>query len=60
MCRGIIFKLYKKQTNFEDHEICQDLMILYVEAVVKIENILHYLSHTLLTIRSISEEESYT
>ena len=35
MCGRITFKFYKKQTNSENHEICQDLMISYVEAVVK-------------------------
>ena len=29
------FKILKKQTKSENHEICQDLMISYVEVVVK-------------------------
>ena len=32
----MIFKFYKNQTKSENHEICQDVMISYVEAVVKI------------------------
>jgi hypothetical protein len=29
------FKLYKIQMKFENHEICQVLMISYVEVVIK-------------------------
>ena len=35
-CGRVVFKFYKKQTKFENHEICQDVMISYVEAVIKI------------------------
>ena len=34
-CVRMIFKFYKNQTKSENHEICQDVMISYVEAVVK-------------------------
>ena len=34
-CGRMVFKFLKKQTKTENHEICQDLMISYVEAVVK-------------------------
>ena len=34
-CGRIIFKFYKKQTKSENHEICEDLMISYMEAMVK-------------------------
>ena len=32
----VVFKFYKKQTKSENHETCQDVMISYVEAVIKI------------------------
>ena len=32
----VIFKFYKKQTKSKNHETCQDVMISYVEAVIKI------------------------
>jgi len=32
----VVFKLYKKQTNSENHEISQNAMISYVESVIKI------------------------
>ena len=35
-CGRVVFKLYKKQTKSENHETCQDVMISYVEAVIKI------------------------
>ena len=34
-CGRMVFKFLKKQTKSENHEIYQDLMISYVEAVVK-------------------------
>ena len=34
-CGRMVFKFIKKQTKTENHEICQDLMISHVEAVVK-------------------------
>ena len=34
-CDRVIFKFYKKQTKSENHETCQDVMISYVEAVIK-------------------------
>jgi hypothetical protein len=52
----IIFKFYKKQTKSENHEICQDVTISYVEAVVKIEKVSHKLSPMIHLKRSISEE----
>jgi hypothetical protein len=57
----MVFKFLKKQTKSENHEICQDVIISYVEAVVKkIEMISHKLSRLMLTNRSISEEEAYS
>ena len=35
-CGRVVFKFYKKQTKSENHETCQDVMISYVEAVIKI------------------------
>ena len=35
MCGPMVFKFIKKQTKTENHEICQDLMISHVEAMVK-------------------------
>jgi hypothetical protein len=34
-CGRMVLKLKKKQTKSENHEICQDVMISYVEAVIK-------------------------
>ena len=58
MCRRIIVKLYNNQTKSENHEICRDIKISYVEVVEKNENVLHKLSHMLLTEQRISEEVS--
>ena len=58
MCRRIIVKLYNNQTKSENHEICRDIKISYVEVVKKNENVSHKFSHTLLTERRISEEVS--
>ena len=35
MCDRIGFKFYKKQMNSENHEICHDIMISYVEVVIE-------------------------
>jgi len=35
-CGWIVLKLYKKQTKSEKHKFCHDIMISYIEAVVKI------------------------
>ena len=51
------FQILKKQTKSENHEICQDLVISYVDAMVKIEKVSHNMSHTMFTNRSISQEE---
>ena len=32
----VIFKFYKNQTKSENHETCSDVMISYVEAMIKI------------------------
>ena len=48
----------KKQMKSENYEICQYLMISYVEAVVKIWVVFTFLSLMMLTNRNISEEES--
>ena len=34
-CVRSVFKFYKKQTKSENHETCQDIMISYVETVIK-------------------------
>ena len=34
-CGRVVFKFYKKQTKSENYETCQDVMISYVEAVIK-------------------------
>ena len=34
-CGRIVLKLYKKLTKSENHKICHDIMISYVEAKVK-------------------------
>ena len=35
MCSWILLKFYKKQINSENHEICQDIMISYMESMLK-------------------------
>ena len=35
-CGRVVFKFYKKQTKFENYETCRDVMISYVEDVIKI------------------------
>ena len=35
MCARIVLKFYKKQMKSENHEICHDTMISYVESVIK-------------------------
>ena len=52
------FKIIKKQLKSESYEICQYLMISYVEAVVKIWVSFAILSRTMLTNGNICEEES--
>ena len=34
-CDRIGFKFYKKQMSYENHDICHDIMISYVDAVIK-------------------------
>jgi hypothetical protein len=34
-CDTVVLKLYKKQIKSENHETCQDIMIAYVEGVIK-------------------------
>ena len=34
-CGRVVFKFYKKQTKTENLETCRDVMISYVEAVIK-------------------------
>ena len=34
-CDRIGFKFYKKQMSYENHDICHDIMISYVEIVIK-------------------------
>jgi hypothetical protein len=35
-CGRMVFKLYKIQTKSENHETCRDVMLSYVETVIKI------------------------
>ena len=35
MCGWTVLKFYKKQMKSENHKICHDIMITYLEAVVK-------------------------
>jgi hypothetical protein len=35
-CDPAVFKLYKTQTNSENHETCRDVVISYVETLIKI------------------------
>jgi adenylyl- and sulfurtransferase ThiI len=44
--------------KFENHEICEVVMISYVEVVVKNENVLKTLTRTLFRNRNISREVS--
>ena len=46
------FKFLKKQTKSENHEICRDIEITYVEIAVKIGYDSQKLTHMLLTNRS--------
>ena len=40
------FKIYKMQTKFENHETCRDVMISYVEDVIKIwEGLVHVITY---------------
>ena len=57
MCVRMILKFYKEQMKSENYEICQYLMILFVEAVVKFEWISQF-SRTMPTDGNICEEES--
>ena len=55
----MVFEFKKKQAKSENHEIYLDLdlMISYMEAMVKIEHVSHNLSCMMFTNQSISEEE---
>jgi hypothetical protein len=35
-CDPVVLKLYKTQTKSENHETCRDVMLSYVEGVIKI------------------------
>jgi len=50
------FKIYKKQKKSKNHEICHDVMISYVEVVVKNWKGSAKVTRVLLTNRSISKE----
>ena len=52
------FKHLVQQAKSKNHEICQDLLISYVEATVKIEKASHNLSCTMFKNQSILEDES--
>ena len=52
------FKHLVQQAKSKNHEICQDLLISNMEAIVKIEKVSHNLSCTMFKNQSISEEES--
>ena len=53
MCRRIIVKLYNNQTKSENHEICRDIKISYVEVVKKMRMFL-----TSYHIHCLQNEES--
>ena len=57
-CGQMVFEFKKKQAKSKNHEICLDLMISYMEAMVKIEHVSHNLSCMMFTNQSILEEES--
>ena len=41
-----VFKFYKKQTTYENHETCWDVVISYVEAMIKIwEDFVHVVTY---------------
>jgi len=45
-CVRSVFKFYKKQTKSENHETCWDVVILYVEAMIKIlEDFVHVVTY---------------
>ena len=45
-CVRSVFKLYKKQTKFKNHETCWDVVISYVEAMIKIwEGLVHVVTY---------------
>ena len=58
MCVRMILKFKKKQMKSENYDICQYLVISYVDAVVKIWVDSKILSRTMLTNGNIYEEES--
>ena len=53
-CGRIVFKFYKMQTKSGNHETCRDVMISYVEDVIKIKKVWCTLSRTMLTNQDIS------
>ena len=57
--RRIIFKFYKIQTKSKNYETCRDIMISYVEDVIKFWEGFAKLSRTMLANRRISEEVSW-
>ena len=45
-CGRIVFKFYKMQMKSENHETCRDVMISYVEDVIKIwEGLVHIITY---------------
>ena len=45
-CGRIVFKFYKMQTKSENHETCWDIVISYVEAMIKIlEDFVHVVTY---------------
>ena len=52
------FKHLVQQAKSKNHEICQDLLISYVQAMVKIEKVSHNLSCKMFKNQSNSEEGS--
>jgi len=45
-CGRVVFKFYKKQTKSENHETCWDVVISYVEAMIKIsEDFVHVVTY---------------
>jgi len=57
MCGRIIFKFYKKQGKSENHETSHDIMISYMDAVVKNCEDFAKVYTYVLTKRRISKED---
>ena len=56
-CGQMVFKFKKKQAKSKNHKTCLDLMISYMEAMIKIEHVSHNLSCMMFINQSILEQE---